>query len=521
VLYEASVGRIWLTDFGDASHAGDRSATAQTMSVGRLPYVAPELTGRMSRSADFRSDFYSLGVLLYELLVGAPPFRSADALELIHSHVARLPTPPADIDAKVPKPVSDIVQKLLAKTPEERYQSASALREDLEMCARQWAAHGNIAPFPLARRDLGDHFAISRKLYGRETEVAKLVAAFERACRPHAGPLPLLLVAGYSGIGKTSLVEELYRPIVRSRGYFISGKFDQVVRTIPFGALVQAFRALVRQFLTESEARLAQWQDKLSRALGANAGVVAEVIPEIEIIIGAQPPPVALPPTEALNRFQQVFQNFVAAVAAPEHPLVVFLDDLQWADAATLRLLEPLLSSPEIRCLFLMGAYRDNEVDADHPLARTVSALESAGISVERIVLGALQLPDLATLIGDTLHREPSDVEPLARLVDAKTGGNPLFVTQFLTALKEDGYLKFDYPVGRWTYRIDAIARAPTTDNVVDLMTRKLQRLSFKTQHALTLAACIGNTFDRATLAIVSEQSEATAADDLDRKSVV
>ena len=362
-----------LIDFSDTTtHAADRPAWAvHSMNVARLTYVSPEQTGRMNRVADYRSDFYSIGVVLYELLTGAPPFRSTDALELIHSHVARTPPRPAGINADVPEPVSNIVMRLLAKTPEERYQSALALREDLQFCMQQWASFGRIASFPLGRRDIGDHFVISQKLYGREHEVKTLLDAFDRACQGGRKASSILAVGGYSGIGKTSLIQEIYRPIVRKKAYFISGKFDQVVRNIPLGALVQALQAMVRQLLTESEARLAAWRATFAQALGTNAAVLAEVIPEIEIVIGKQLPPVALAPTEALNRFQLVFQKFVAAIAQPEHPLVVFLDDLQWADAATLSLLEPLLTSPDIPCLLVIGAYRDNEVNKAHPLLQT------------------------------------------------------------------------------------------------------------------------------------------------------
>jgi predicted ATPase len=481
---------------------------------GALVYASPEQTGRMNRVIDYRSDFYSLGVTFYELLTGNPPFRSADALELIHQHIASTPPPPAALDPKIPQSLSQLVMKLLAKTAEARYQSALGLKEDLAHCAREWAVRGRIAPFALAQRDVPDRFLVSQKLYGRELEVSALLGAFDRVCQERSAPAAMMLVAGYSGIGKTSLIQELYKPIIRARGYFISGKFDQVVRSVPFGALIQAFRGLVQQLLTESEVQLAAWRARLSKVLGTQGGVLTEVIPEIEWVIGPQPPPPALGPTEALNRFQLVLQHFVGALARHDHPLVVFLDDLQWADAATLSLLQPLLTSHEAQALFLMGAYRDNAVDASHPLLRTLGALEAAGVELQRVVLEPLQLPDLTLLIRDTLLSEVTAAEPLACLVLEKTGGNPFFVIQFLKTLKQEGFIEFDYEQGCWTYRLDAIARAPLTDNVIDLMTRKIQRLSDQTQRALTLAACIGNPFDQSTLAIVSEQSsKATAAD--------
>ncbi len=517
ILFNAETGEVCLADFSFATRTAGETRTPHRLLRHALVYLSPEQTGRMNRAVDYRTDFYSLGVTFYELLAGHPPFQSADPLELIHQHIAKTPPAPAAVFSEpsgpeIPEPLSRIVMKLLAKTAEGRYQSALGLKADLERCAREWAAHRRIAPFPLGEHDISDRFNIPQALYGREREAEKLIAAFDRVC---AGLSVMMLVAGYSGIGKTSLIQELYKPIVRERGYFISGKFDQVVRGVPFGALIQAMRGLVRQLLTESEERLDAWRARLTEALGANGGVLAEVIPEIELIIGKQPAPVALGPAESLNRFQLVFQNFVGALARKEHPLVIFLDDLQWADSATLSLLGPLLTSPSVRHLFLMGAYRDNEVDAAHPLTRSLRALESAGVELHRVRLGPLDPPDLARFIRDTLHCELGEAEPLARLVWEKTGGNPFFVIQFLRTLQQESFLKFDYERCQWVYDIEAIAGAGVTDNVIDLMTRKIQRSSFKTQRALTLAACIGDPFYQQTLALVSEQSPEAVAEDL------
>ena len=515
MLVHSGSGEVWLCDMRLASRYSSESQPRlpQSLVTDELAYISPEQTGRMNRVTDYRTDFYSLGVTLYELLTGISPFKSADPLEVIHAHIAKTPPTPAQIDPNISEPVSEIIMKLLSKNPEHRYQSGSGLREDFEACAKDWVAHGRIAPFTLGQCDVSDHFVISRQLYGRDREVEGLLGAFDRVCE---GDTSVMLVSGYAGIGKTSLIQELYKPIIRRRGYFIAGKFDQIARSIPFGALIQAFRGLIHQLLTESEDRLSGWRARLQSALGANGGVLAEVIPEIELIIGQQPPALSLSPTEALNRFQLVFQNFVGALARPEHPLVIFLDDLQWADSATLSLFGPLLTSPDIRCLFLMGAYRDNEVYPRHPLLRTLESVERSGVELHRVDLGPLRLPDLTLLIRDTLHGEASDAEPLARLVLEKTGGNPFFVTQFLETLRQEGFLEFDYQQGRWTYQLEAIAGAPLTDNVIDLMTRKLQRLSPETQHAMTLAACIGSPFDPNTLSIVSEQTQEDACSKLE-----
>jgi predicted ATPase/transcriptional regulator with GAF, ATPase, and Fis domain/tRNA A-37 threonylcarbamoyl transferase component Bud32 len=517
ILLSEESGEITLTGFGFATRgATDTQATLPLHLLrGALVYLSPEQTGRMNRTIDYRTDFYSLGVTFYELLTGHPPFRADDALELIHSHIAKVPPAPAELNPEIPEPLSLLVMKLLEKNAEQRYQSAPGLREDLAHAAREWATRGQIESFALGLRDVPDRFLVSQKLYGREREARLLLEAFDRVCAGRAAVGSMMLVAGYSGIGKTSLIQELCKPIVRERGYFISGKFDQVVRGVPFGALIQAFRHLVRQLLAESEERLATWRARLLHALGPNGGVLAEVIPEIELIIGQQPQPPTLGPIETLNRFQMVFQNFVGALARAEHPLVVFLDDLQWADAATLGLLAPLLTSHGVEALFLMGAYRDNETDAGHPLLRTLDALATVGVELQRIELGPLELADLTQLIRDTLHGEPADAEPLARLMLEKTGGNPFFVIQFLKTLHQEGFITFDYEQRRWTYQMEAIADAPLTDNVIDLMTRRIGRLSGRTQRALTLAACIGNPFDQHTLAIVSEQSEQATAESL------
>ncbi|MBX3606172.1 MAG: AAA family ATPase [Piscinibacter sp.] len=471
-----------------------------------LAYMAPEQSGRIEQQPDARSDLYALGVLLYELLTGAPPFQSDDPLAQIHWHLAGVAEPPLQRRRDVPPTLSDLVLKLLAKSPEERYPSASSLRHDLEACARAWAASGRIEPFVLGQRGQGAMLVAPARLVGRERELHCLLQSFGRAC---AGQRTLVLVEGWSGIGKTALIRQLAGPIARHQGHFIAGKFDQVVRGVPFGGLIQAFRALVRQLLGHSEAQLAAWREALARALGENGGVLAEVIPEIEFIVGAQPAPVALAGIEAQNRFQRVLQNFVAALAQPAHPLVLFLDDLQWADAATLSLLEPLLADDAVGSLMLLGAYRDNELDASPRLAHTLAALAAASVPMQRLALGPLTPEDLVGLVADTLYLDAAAAAPLAQLVHQKTGGNPFFAGRFLHMLVRDGLLRFDEDAGAWRWQLDAIAAAPLAENVVELMARSIGRLGPRGQGALTLAACIGNRFDVPTLALVSEQPRA------------
>jgi hypothetical protein len=436
ILLRPTTNEVYLADFSLASWTVSESPTSLPLSLmpSTLAYLSPEQTGRMNRVVDYRTDFYSLGVTFYELLTGGPPFRSDDPLELIHSHIAKRPMPPSEIGASIPEPLSRIVMKLLAKTAEERYQSAIGLRADLEHCARQWADRGEITPFPLGQQDMSDRFVVPQYLYGREQQLDALLGAFEQTCQ---GRSACMLVAGYAGIGKTTLIQELYKPLVRQRGYFIAGKFDQLARNIPYHALIQAFQQLVQRLLAEGEERLHVWRTQLTEALGVNSGVLAEVLPEIELILGIQPPVPALGPTEAQNRFIMVLQNFLSVLATPEHPLVVFLDDLQWVDAATLSLLPPLLTNPDLRCLCLIGAYRDNEVSADHPLRKAQAALAEAGAQLYHISLPPLGLEDLTDMVQEALHDDLAEARPLAELLKRKTDGNPFFVIQFLKTLHQ------------------------------------------------------------------------------------
>jgi predicted ATPase/transcriptional regulator with GAF, ATPase, and Fis domain len=514
ILIDARTGRTDLIDFSIASRLPQDSQAPHPPRLlqGRLAYISPEQTGRMNRHVDYRSDLYSLGITFYQMLTGRLPFEGDDPLEIVHGHIAKMPPPPSEIEPSIPRPVSEIVMRLLAKAAEDRYQSAAGLRVDLEACAAQWARSGHVAPFRLGERDLSDRFTIPQHLYGREGEVRDLLEAFERAA---SGPSTLMLVSGYSGIGKTSLVREVHKPIVKRRGRFTSGKFDQLERSQPYGAVLQAFRALLNQILAESEDQIASFRTRLREALDASAGVVAAVIPELEILLGPQPPVPELGPAESQNRFNYAFQSFLGAMASPDQPLVVFLDDLQWADPATLKLLALLLTTPSVRNLFLIGAYRENEVGPGHPLARLLAEMRGAGAAVHEIVLPPLEISHLTDLILDALRCDPAQAAALARLVLSKTGGNPFFLTQFLKLLHEEGLIWFDHGAGRWAFDLERIERAPMTDNVIDLMAGKLKKLAPPTRQAIALAACVGNFFTLSTLALVRQRTLAQSARDL------
>ncbi len=514
ILINPQTKQVKLIDFSIASLLPRETQTLINPNVleGTLGYLSPEQTGRMNRGIDYRTDFYSLGVTFYELLAGELPFQSNDAMELVHCHIAKQPPSLHEVNPQIPQVLSEIVSKLMAKNAEDRYQSALGLKFDLELCLSQLQKSGKIATFAVGQRDLCDRFSIPEKLYGRETEVLTLLAAFERVANPLTKRVEMMLVAGFSGIGKTVVVNEIHKPIVRQRGYFIKGKFDQFNRDIPFSAFVQAFRDLMGQLLSESDEQLGKWQTQILQALGDNGQVIIEVIPELERIIGKQSPAIELSGSAVQNRFNLLFQNFLQVFTAKEHPLVIFLDDLQWADSASLQLMQLLVADSETDYLLVIGAYRDNEVFAAHPLMLTLDAVVKAEATVNTITLEPLNLESLNDLVADTLNCVPTLAMPLTDLVEQKTQKNPFFATQFLKALHQDGLIQFDLHTGYWQCNMVGVREAALTDDVVEFIALRLQKLPEATQNVLKLAACIGNQFDLTTLAIVSEQSETEVA---------
>jgi PAS domain S-box-containing protein len=515
ILVDAASGGVWLTGFGIASRLPrERQSPAPPESIaGTLAYMAPEQTGRMNRSIDARSDLYALGVTLYQMLTDSLPFTAADPMEWVHCHIARKPVPPSERLETIPGVVSTVILKLLAKTAEERYQTAAGLERDLRRCLAAWEAQHRIDAFPLGQQDTPDRLLIPQKLYGREREIDTLLAAFDRVIT--SGRPELVLLSGYSGIGKSAVVNELHKALVPPRGLFASGKFDQYKRDIPYTTLGQAFQSLVRSLLSQSEAELGRWCDSLNEALGQNGQLIVNLVPELELVIGKQPPVADLPPQDTQNRFQLVFQRFLGVFARKEHPLALFLDDLQWLDAATLDLLEHLVTHSEVRHLLLVGAYRDNEISPSHPLVRTLETIRKAGALVQEISLAPLAREDLGRLIADTLSCEPDRAAPLARLVHEKTGGNPFFAIQFISALAEEGLLRFDHDAARWRWELDRLHAKGYTDNVVDLMVGKLTRLPVETQAALQQLACLGNVAEITMLSTVLGKSNEEVRSDL------
>ncbi|MCW5314059.1 AAA family ATPase [Nostoc sp. KVJ3] len=521
ILINPTTKQVKLIDFSIASLLPkvNQVSTSPTVLEGTLAYLSPEQTGRMNRGIDYRTDFYSLGVTFYELLAGQLPFQSDDLMELVHCHLAKQPPLLGNVGEEnvinreeIPQVVCDIVMKLMAKNAEDRYQSALGLKHDLQICLDQLQETGNIIPFKLGQRDVCDRFVIPEKLYGRELEVLILLATFERV---RQGTAEMMLVAGSSGIGKTAIVNEVHKPITRQRGYFIKGKFDQFNRNIPFFALVQAFRDLMAQLLTESDAQIHQWKTQILSTLGESGQVIIEVIPELERIIGKQPSLPELSGSAVQSRFNLLFQKFIQVFTTQEHPLVIFLDDLQWADSASLKLMHLLMSEASKSYLLVIGAYRDNEVSSAHPLMLTIEEMRQEAIKVSSIILSNLTQADLNQLIADTLKYSAEEAIAIANLVYQKTRGNPFFTNQFLKSLHEDGLIAFASRTGDWQCNLAQIRALSFTEDIVEFVALQFQKLRSQTQDVLKLAACIGNQFDLETLSLVYEKSPAQTAADL------
>jgi len=502
---------IKFVDFAIASRLASDQTAIDGPLEGALPYISPEQTGRMNRALDHRTDFYSLGVTLYEMLTGRLPFSADDAVAWVHCHIAVPPLPPDQINSQVPTAVSALVLKLLDKTAEERYQSASGLQSDLDECLERFE-RGDLADFVPGRHDVGDRFQVSQQLYGRESEVSELLETFNRVAQ---GESATVLIAGCSGAGKSALVNEIHKPIVYQRGYFTAGKFEQYKRNIPYSALIQAFAALVRQLLAESSDRVAFWKERLDAVLGKNGEIIVDVIPDIELIIGPQPPVSSLPPAEAQNRFNMVFCDFVRVFAGPDNPLVIFLDDLQWADSASRQLIHLLTTDAATRHLLLLGAYREEDLSSAHPLALLLNEMRQDRVALSTISLGLLDPSHIGQLVADTLDAAADEVAPLADLIHRKTEGNPFFVYQLLMHLHQDGLIAFAADTASWIWDLGEIQALHLTDDLAQLMADKLREQSSAARQILQLAACIGAEFDLATLVTVAEKEPGQVLADL------
>ena len=507
IIFHRESGELRLTGFGLAiPHAVHAAPASQAVLLEGTPeYLAPEQTGQLNRGIDGLTDLYAAGTVFYQLLTGELPCRPSDLLELVHCLVAVRPVPPERHRGDLAPMLSAIVMKLLNKLPEERYQTAEGLRADLAHCLESWLQSGEIPSFAIGKRDVCSRFTIPQQLYGREGEVAELVKSYGRVCE--SGTPELLLVSGFAGVGKSALVAELQAPVLRQRSFFVTGKFEQYLAGKPYATFAQALRGVVQRILMESDEQVARWRDAMVEAVGVNGRLMTELVPEIELLIGEQPPVPDLPLTQAENRFHQVFRRVLQLFCRQERPLVLFLDDLQWADAATLKLLVDLLESRDTKSLLVIVAYRDNEVSPSHPACLTLEEIRQAGVPLREIVLEPLREQDVNRLLADTIHADPADTAPLSGLIYQKSGGNPFFLIQFLATLYHDGLLTCDPEQSLWQWDLEEIRKRQYTENVVAFLLEKLNSLDPQVKRALHLAACIGATVELQLLAVVARSS--------------
>jgi predicted ATPase/signal transduction histidine kinase/DNA-binding response OmpR family regulator/tRNA A-37 threonylcarbamoyl transferase component Bud32 len=514
IIWNPKSGQVKVCDFGISTQLTSESTEFKSLYTleGTLNYISPEQTGRMNRSVDYRTDYYSLGVTFYEMLLGFLPFQATDPMELVHCHLAKRPVQPREYNPQISGPVSDIIMKLLAKMAEDRYQSVFGLKSDLEKCRQELITHGQIKDFTVGQNDISVKLQIPEKLYGREKETERLMTIYGEVCQ---GNPELMLVGGYSGIGKSAFVHEIYKSIAQSGGYFAFGKCDQFKRNMPYYAWLRALSGLVQQIMAEGEQEIVAWKERILAAVGNNGKIVTEVIPELELIIGKQFPVEKLAPKEDQNRFHLIFQNFIKVLAAAEHPLTIFLDDLQWADLASLKLIERLITGSDIQYLFIIGAYRENEVDGTHPLMLMLKEIQELSKAVHIVKISPLVQADVTGLIVDSFRCSDEAAAELAEACLSKTDGNPFFLRQFLTALNDKKLICFDQQLGIWTWNIAQIHTCGITDNVLDLILPRMQQFSENTQEVLKLAACIDAQFDLQTLALANEKSLVETANDL------
>jgi PAS domain S-box-containing protein len=523
IIWNRINGQLKIADFGIATSLARENPEMGNPKVleGTLAYISPEQTGRMNRPVDYRTDIYSLGITFYEILAGITPFSSSDPMEMVHCHIAKAPSSLSSINSAIPEVISGIIEKMIAKRAEDRYQSAFGLKSDLDECLEELTRTGTIESVTIGRNDISDKFQIPQRLFGRENEVEELLSSFDRVRR---GAREMMLITGYAGIGKSFLVHEIHRSIVNNNGYFITGKFEQFKRNIPYSSLIQAFKELIRQLLTESGERLQFWKEKITGSLGPNCQIIIEVIPELEHVIGRQPAVPEIPPVESQNRFNLTFLNFIHSFADADHPLVIFMDDLQWADLPSLKLIELFMASQSFSYVFIIFSYRANEITITHPLTVVLEEIRKSNTAIHSIELNPLTIDQVNQLVSETLKCSLDTSRPLAELCHAKTEGNPFFLNQFLIMLYKEGVFNF-VPLGSgmsesgnspgWQWDFDRVRQMKMTDNVVDLMTGKILRFQERTQNVLKFASAIGNQFDLKILSIVNEKTPHQTVDDL------
>jgi predicted ATPase/class 3 adenylate cyclase/GAF domain-containing protein/tRNA A-37 threonylcarbamoyl transferase component Bud32 len=513
VLIDPYSGKVKFIDFGSSTLLSQEHLNNVTISKkieGSLPYISPEQTGRMNRGIDYRTDYYSLGVTFYQLLTGKFPFTANDPLEWVHFHISKKAPTAISLNENIPQILSDIIDKLLSKNAEDRYQSSFGLLADLEKCLENFNNNQRNISFELAESDFTTKFQIPQKVYGRNEERELLESLFQNTSH---GAVELCLVSGYSGVGKTRLVNELNISIISKHGYLIQGKFEQFKQNSAYVALSNAFQDLIRQILGETKQQLDYWKTEILDALGDNAQLLVDILPDLELIIGKQPYVQELPPAESQNRFLNLLINFIGVFAREDHPLVIFLDDLQWSDIPTLNFLNRLVTSHDLNHLFLIGTYRDNEVDKTHPLSLSLREIRKRR-HVEELILGPLNIEATNQLLKDALGCKSERCQELGEIVFEKTGGNPYFSIELLKNLNSRGVIYFNADDKYWDWDIERVKKVDYSDNVVDILVASQSQLNKPTREILKLAACIGANFDLRTLSTIREKTlEETGAE--------
>ncbi|MCB1190902.1 MAG: AAA family ATPase [Leptospiraceae bacterium] len=510
VIVETKNWQAKLINFGIATRFIEERRTTSFIRTleGSIHYISPEQTGRMNRAVDYRSDFYSLGITFYEMLTGRLPFENEDFLELIHSHLARIANPARMINPDIPQVLSEIISKLMSKNAEDRYQTVNGLKQDLEKCYKEYKESGEISDFVLGTKDVSDEFKIAQKLYGREKDIEALLDEFGKVIEN--GQTHVQLIGGYSGIGKSSLVKEIHKPITKAKGYFLYGEFEQFKR-LPLYGIIQAFSKMIKYILAEPPDKVENWKVKIQNAIGVNGKVIVDVIPELEYIIGKQPDISELDSVENANRFYLTFQNFINVFCYKDHPIALFLDDIQWADNASLNFIKSLILDFRINYLYLMLSYRDNEIESTHPFYSIIDELKKEGIPVSSILLRPLSLNDIHLLCKDSLQFAESDdlakCKSLAEAIYYKTGGNSFFINELLKQLVRDGSIFFNHSTNRWDWDYEKIVKSQVSDNIIELLIERIEALPDDAKDMLQLSACIGNKFDLVTLSYINQKS--------------
>ncbi|MBF0101725.1 MAG: response regulator [Desulfobacterales bacterium] len=509
IVWNRNTNQVKIIDFGISTELSleKTKSSNPNMLEGTLLYISPEQTGRMNRSIDYRTDFYSLGVTFYEIFTGSLPYKNNDELDIIYSHIAKIPPSPYELNPNTFSTISDIIMKLISKAAADRYKCAFGIMNDIQTCLDQYTQQGTIHDFTIGEKDIPHVFHISEKLYGRTQHIETIIDIFNRTIQ---GSKEMLFISGYSGVGKSSLINEIQRPIFQKQGYFISGKYDQYKRDIPYSALIEAFQILIKYIISEGNERISNLREELLRELENSGQIIINVIPEVELIIGKQPEIIIVDSDQYRNRFNMVFQNFVRVVCNQKKPIVLFIDDMQWVDVSSLKLIELFITDIHIRNLFIIGSYRDNEVGHSHDLFLAIEAWKKQHISIHEMLIDSLPLEEVNQLIADSLNIHPNSSTPLAELCFKKTNGNPFFVNQLLYSFYENQWIYFDHTINQWRWDIHKMIEVNITDNVIDFMVTKIQKLPIETQEVLKIASCRGAHFDLNTLAIICEQDPLT-----------